>query len=1015
MKKLMSVLLTLVLVLAMVPVAASAEDVNSTEAYNALKSAIEAAPADGSETTVTLTGDISGMSTDEIITIAKGQNIRFDMNGHSITVDNDFEGRPFINYGTFVVTGNGKIDSSNSEFGGLGAINNFGMLTIENGTFAGNISANGAGVYNRAGGTLTINGGDFTGTAAVNSEGSLTINDGNFHTVSCNQYYDSNHTSTHWAYCVISSGELYFYNGTVTGVQGALAINSGYAEVYNGTFATTPCEHGESGEYSFCALYIAGEEGEVEAHIYGGNYTAAYRVALLCGNDNTGGDGGINARATANIHGGTFVGGPDAQSAMSAGANTGDPAITGGTFTYIGDDGASHGSNVTQYISDGAALTQNEEGQIIADDSETIVASIDEVGYTSLQAAIKAAGDGDTVEVYAGTYNLTDTLSITKRVNLVGAGRDKTTIVGPVQYKFSKDQGEADLSISGITFQARENEASVQGLRFRATDPNDGYNLNITVANSAFEGWDFGITMNSHANGYDLTVADCFFANGLYAVSYNNDTTTEGQKANNTLAFSGTNILEDVTFAVQKFNNAPVGTEGVVDNTYATVEDYTAGTPTYKGRVKYVTTADELTSAINGATDPTVVYLANDIDLSDLLTITKPNITIVGNGNTIKYTGAGSVEPLAGGAFITMQGEGDNVTLQNVTIDTDKKVKHGVQFYCVEGGKLDNVTVNGGAWTSVQVNGSTGIVITDCTLNPDPKNGNNPYAYIEYAMGSGVTQVPSMSIENVTGQADGDVPLIYADQGTMTRVEENDEELKGEADVTDDQILEVINNNITGATLELVNGVVVGEETPDPVIPGGGTPSEPEEPTWPFTDVTEGDDWFYDAVAYVYENGIMAGTDETTFEPFLELDRAMAAQLFYNLEGQPTVTGDSTFTDVTSGHWAVDAITWAAQNDIVAGIGGGLYDPDSNVTREQFAVMLYKYARFKGYDLTATGDLTQFPDADAISSWAETALSWANGKGLINGHENGTIDPKGSTIRAQAASIMANFDQNVAK
>ena len=199
-----------------------------------------------------------------------------------------------------------------------------------------------------------------------------------------------------------------------------------------------------------------------------------------------------------------------------------------------------------------------------------------------------------------------------------------------------------------------------------------------------------------------------------------------------------------------------------------------------------------------------------------------------------------------------------------------------------------------------------------------------------------------------------------------------------------------------------------------PVTPGGGggTPSEPEEPTWPFEDVTEGDDWFYDAVAYVYENGIMAGTSDTTFEPDMLLDRAMAAQLFYNLEGKPAVTGDSTFTDVTSGHWAVDAITWAAQNDIVAGIGGGLYDPDSNVTREQFAVMLYKYARFKGYDLTAAGDLTQFPDAGSISSWAETALSWANGKSLINGHENGTLAPVGTATRAQAASILAQFDQS---
>ena len=358
------------------------------------------------------------------------------------------------------------------------------------------------------------------------------------------------------------------------------------------------------------------------------------------------------------------------------------------------------------------------------------------------------------------------------------------------------------------------------------------------------------------------------------------------------------------------------------------------------------------------------------------------------------------------GTFITVTGA--NVTLRNITIDTNDNANHGVQFYETTGGKLDGVTIEGGAGTSVLINGSTEIEITDCILNP----GENAYAHIEYGMGTGVTTVPTMSIDNVNGS--GDAPLIYADKDTMEAVKNNTE---GLSDATPEEILEVINGKIEGADLTLAeDGTIEGEETPDPVIPGGGgTPSEPEEPTWPFTDVTEGDDWFYDAVAYVYENGIMAGTDETTFEPTMELDRAMAAQLFYNLEGKPAVTGDSTFTDVTSGHWAVDAITWAAQNDIVAGIGGDLYDPDSNVTREQFAQMLYNYAKYKGYDLTATGDLSQFPDAGSISSWAEAALGWANGKGLINGHENGTIDSKGSTIRAQAASIMANFDQNVAK
>ena len=110
--------------------------------------------------------------------------------------------------------------------------------------------------------------------------------------------------------------------------------------------------------------------------------------------------------------------------------------------------------------------------------------------------------------------------------------------------------------------------------------------------------------------------------------------------------------------------------------------------------------------------------------------------------------------------------------------------------------------------------------------------------------------------------------------------------------------------------------------------------------------MTEGEDWFYDAVAYVYENGIMAGTSETIFDPYMELDRAMAAQLFYNLKVSHCDRRLRLYRcDLRP--LAVDAITWAAQNDIVAGIGGNLYDPDGNVTREQFAVMLYKYARFK--------------------------------------------------------------------
>lgn len=184
----------------------------------------------------------------------------------------------------------------------------------------------------------------------------------------------------------------------------------------------------------------------------------------------------------------------------------------------------------------------------------------------------------------------------------------------------------------------------------------------------------------------------------------------------------------------------------------------------------------------------------------------------------------------------------------------------------------------------------------------------------------------------------------------------------------------------------------------------------------PFTDVNS-DDWFLAAVQYVYENSRMAGTSSTTFQPEVNLTRAMAAQVLYNLEGQLAVTGDTTFTDAAdAGEWAVKAITWAEQTGVVAGIGDGLFDPTANVTREEFAQMMFNYASYKEYDLTLEGDLSQFEDASAISGWAETAMSWANGSGLINGHEaTGLIDPAGTTTRAQAASIITNFDLNVAK
>ena len=185
-----------------------------------------------------------------------------------------------------------------------------------------------------------------------------------------------------------------------------------------------------------------------------------------------------------------------------------------------------------------------------------------------------------------------------------------------------------------------------------------------------------------------------------------------------------------------------------------------------------------------------------------------------------------------------------------------------------------------------------------------------------------------------------------------------------------------------------------------------------EKNATPFTDVKTAD-WWYEAVKYVYENKLMAGTSTTTFEPTAKLNRAQAVQILYNLEGQPAVTGTADFTDV-SGHWALNAITWGAENNVVAGVGNGKFDPNADVTREQFAQMMYNYAKFKGYDLSAAGDLNSFSDVSKVSDWAVAALTWANGEGLINGNEDGSLAPNGTAIRGQGASILMNFEQNVA-
>lgn len=178
-----------------------------------------------------------------------------------------------------------------------------------------------------------------------------------------------------------------------------------------------------------------------------------------------------------------------------------------------------------------------------------------------------------------------------------------------------------------------------------------------------------------------------------------------------------------------------------------------------------------------------------------------------------------------------------------------------------------------------------------------------------------------------------------------------------------------------------------------------------------FTDVDE-DDWFYNDVYRAVELGLVAGMGNNEFQPNTKLTRAMLVSLLYRLEGSPEVSGECAFADVAEGAWYEAAVIWATENGVAYGTTDTTFAPNANVTREQAATFLYRYAKVKGYDVSTVADLSSFPDANKVSGYAKDAVAWAVANGIISGVASGSkvyLEPQGSATRAQAAAILVRF------
>lgn len=177
----------------------------------------------------------------------------------------------------------------------------------------------------------------------------------------------------------------------------------------------------------------------------------------------------------------------------------------------------------------------------------------------------------------------------------------------------------------------------------------------------------------------------------------------------------------------------------------------------------------------------------------------------------------------------------------------------------------------------------------------------------------------------------------------------------------------------------------------------------------PYTDVTE-DDWHYEAVKYAFEKGIMTGINDTTFAPNENLARAQFAVILHRMNGTPAVEYTDRFHDVAEGVWYTDAILWAADKEVVTGYSNGNFGPADHINREQMALMMYRYAKSQGYSLDGAADFSQYQDASYVSDFAQEAMAWTVGNGIITGKYNETqLDPQGNATRAECATIMMRF------
>lgn len=671
-------------------------------------------------------------------------------------------------------------------------------------------------------------------------------------------------------------------------------------------------------EVKFTNVDISGENTKITAtktpadvtQSGNGSTTVGYAFALSHNGTGTTQDA---ADGIVSIKNGSFDGLVDIMKPTLDAETKGDITVTGGTFSNVNRD------KLEQFIPEGNKLDEN--GSVAIDETEA-VASVDGVGYISLQDAITAAKDGDTVTVIGDAIAesvairdkaLTINGSDGAKVSAITVINSKKVTINNLTFVDASTENNLDTNPSALYLQ-NVGTATIKGCTFDLADEETGTTIAITSVST-----------------YNVIVEDCTI-DGYTIAGYHNPG------------------CANVTYTDNTIKNAPSGiafvaTDNVVvkNNTF----ENSNGIRLEPGWTAPVDTCDQATFTGNK-----IISLSSDAYSQYAIRATNSNGDngFSGENLVIDHNYWGSANP---------------------DFDSIIKVADGATF-----------TVDPEPYYTAPT-----MEAEDLNTYEPPYTGKYSYEIFTEVGDNGVIDVDRYATEgdDVTIMVSPDEAYMLDDM-TVT---------SGGKDV------EVTDNGDGTYTFTMPSGDVKIEVT------FAEDPNWEEEPAMPFVDVDE-NDWFYDVVLYAYENGLMTGVSATEFAPNQTTTRGMIVSMLARLEGV-TSAEDAGFTDVADNDWYATAVNWAASEGIVNGFEDDTFRPNAPITREQMAAILYNYADYKGYDVSARADLSDYADAASISSWAEDVLAWANAEGLINGMTATTIDPQGATTRAQTAAMFERF------